>query len=57
MAKSKYAHFFVQKMLRYGSKDQKNQIVKVVEGQIAKVSIKSEIFKIRQYISCNFSEL
>lgn len=56
MAKSKYAHFFVQKMLRYGSKDQKNQIVKVVEGQIAKVSIKSETFKIRQYISCNFSE-
>ena len=40
MAKSKYAHFFVQKMLRYGSKDQKNQIVKVVEGQIAKVSLK-----------------
>ena len=40
MAKSKYAHFFVQKMLRYGSKDQKNQIVKVVEGQIAKVGIK-----------------
>ena len=57
MAKSKYAHFFVQKMLRYGSKDQKNQIVKVVEGQIAKVSIKSRTFKIFQYISCNFLEL
>ena len=57
MAKSKYAHFFVQKMLRYGSKDQKNQIVKVVEGQIAEVGIKSRTFKIFQYISCNFLEL
>jgi pumilio family protein 6 len=37
MAKSKYAHFFVQKMLRYGSKEQRAHIFKVMEGNIAKV--------------------
>ena len=41
MSKSKYAHFFVQKMLRYGSKDQKAQILKVMEGHVAKVCILS----------------
>jgi len=37
MTKSKYAHFFVQKMLRYGSKEQKAQILKVMEGHVAKL--------------------
>jgi len=37
MAKSKYAHFFVLKMLRYGNKDQKKLILKQMEGNIAKL--------------------
>ena len=37
MAKSKYAHFFVMKMLRYGTKAQKQIIVKEMEGKMAKV--------------------
>ena len=39
MAKSKYAHFFVLKMLRYGNKDQKKLILKQMEGNIAKVKV------------------
>ena len=38
MSKSKYAHFFVQKMLRYGTKEQRAHIFKTMEGNIAKVS-------------------
>jgi hypothetical protein len=37
MSKSKYAHFFVQKMLRYGTKEQRAHIFKTMEGNIAKV--------------------
>jgi len=37
MAKSKYAHFFVMKMLRYGTKAQKQIIVKEMEGKMAKL--------------------
>eukprot|EP00088_Acartia_fossae_P010996 TRINITY_DN1550_c0_g1_i10.p1 TRINITY_DN1550_c0_g1~~TRINITY_DN1550_c0_g1_i10.p1 ORF type:complete len:679 (-),score=235.53 TRINITY_DN1550_c0_g1_i10:362-2398(-) len=37
MTKSKYAHFFVQKMLRYGTKEQKQIIFKEMEGQMAKL--------------------
>ena len=37
MSKSKYAHFFVQKMLRYGTKEQRAHIFKTLEGNIAKV--------------------
>jgi hypothetical protein len=39
MAKSKYAHFFVQKMLRYGTKEQRAYIFKTMEGNIAKVDL------------------
>ncbi len=39
MCKSKYAHFFVMKMLKYGKKEQKLIIVKEMEGKIAKVKI------------------
>ena len=39
MCKSKYAHFFVMKMLKYGKKEQKLIIVKEMEGKIAKVRI------------------
>jgi len=37
MSKSKYAHFFVQKMLRYGTKEQKNIIYKAMQGQMVKL--------------------
>jgi len=37
MAKSKYANFFVQKILRYGSKDQKNAVMKAMEGHVPKL--------------------
>jgi len=37
MSKSKYAHFFVQKMLKYGNKEQKGVIFKKMEGQIARL--------------------
>merc|ERR1719342_727837 len=37
MAKSKYANFFVQKILKYGSKEQKNAVMKAMEGSIAKL--------------------
>ena len=37
MTKSKYANFFVQKLLRYGTKDQKAAVMKAMEGQVAKM--------------------
>eukprot|EP00092_Neocalanus_flemingeri_P002616 GFUD01002803.1.p1 GENE.GFUD01002803.1~~GFUD01002803.1.p1 ORF type:complete len:662 (+),score=236.91 GFUD01002803.1:62-1987(+) len=37
MAKSKYANFFVQKLLRYGSKDQKDAVMKAMTGKTAKL--------------------
>jgi len=37
MAKSKYANFFVQKLLRYGSKEQKAAVMKAMEGRTAKL--------------------
>jgi len=37
MSKSEYAHFFVMKMLKYGSKPQKQIIQKALEGNIAKL--------------------
>jgi len=37
ISKSKYAHFFVQKMLRYGTKEQRAHIFKTMEGNIAKL--------------------
>ena len=45
MSKSKYAHFFVQKILKYGSKEQKNIVFKTMEGQIAKVQMMSKFLK------------
>ena len=37
MAKSKYAHFFVLKILNYGSKEQRAAVMKVFEGNVAKL--------------------
>ena len=37
MSKSKYAHFFVQKLLRYGTKEQKSAVMKAMEGNVAKM--------------------
>ena len=37
MSKSKYAHFFVQKILNYGSKEQRAAVMKVFEGNVAKL--------------------
>ena len=37
MSKSKYANFFVQKLLRYGSKEQKSAVMKAMEGHVAKM--------------------
>jgi len=37
MAKSKYANFFVQKILRYGSKEQKDAVMKAMQGRTAKL--------------------
>ena len=37
MAKSKYANFFVQKLLRYGSKEQKLHVMKAMQGKVAKL--------------------
>jgi pumilio family protein 6 len=36
MAKSKYAVFFVQKLLRYGSKEQKQHVMKAMSGRVAR---------------------
>ena len=38
LAKSKYANFFVQKMLNYGTKEQKDQIIKAFEGRVAELT-------------------
>ena len=37
MSKSKYANFFVQKLLRYGTKEQKSAVMKAMEGKVAKM--------------------
>merc|ERR1711911_361952 len=37
MSKSKYATFFVQKLLRYGTKEQKSAVMKAMEGKVAKM--------------------
>jgi len=37
MAKSKYANFFVQKILRYGSKEQKNAVMKAMQGNTSRL--------------------
>jgi len=37
MSKSKYANFFVQKVLRYGTKEQKNAIMKSMNGVVARM--------------------
>jgi len=37
MAKSKYACFFVQKLLRYGSKEQKAWVMKSMTGRVARL--------------------
>jgi len=37
MAKSKYATFFVQKILKYGSKEQKDAVMKAMQGSTAKL--------------------
>merc|ERR1712025_473291 len=37
MAKSKYANFFVQKILKYGSKEQKDAVMKAMQGSTAKL--------------------
>ena len=39
MAKSKYASFFVGKMIKYGSKAQKEQIFKTFDGKVGENSI------------------
>ncbi len=35
LAKSKYASFFVQKLVRYGSKEQREAVFKALEGRVA----------------------
>merc|ERR1719383_476774 len=37
MSKSKYAHFFVQKILKYGNKEQRALVLKEMEGKIARL--------------------
>lgn len=37
MSKSKYARFILKKMLTYGTKDQKNLIVKSFSGRVTKL--------------------
>ncbi len=49
MCKSKFAHFFVMKMLKYGKKEQKLIIVKEMEGKIAKVRIFYFSYQSRSY--------
>ena len=34
MAKSKYASFFVGKMIKYGSKEQRQQVFKTFDGKV-----------------------
>ena len=38
IAKSKYGNFFVQKLLSYGTKEQKEKVMKVFEGKIAELT-------------------
>ena len=37
MAKSKYASFFVGKMIKYGSKEQRQQVFKTFDGKVAEL--------------------
>ena len=53
MAKSKYAHFFVQKMLRYGTKEQRAHIFKTMEGNIAKVPYSASHIRERRRLACS----
>ena len=46
MSKSKYAHFFVQKILKYGSKEQKNIVFKPVWTASTSLKFSSYIFSI-----------
>ena len=41
MAKSKYASFFVGKMIKYGSKAQKEQIFKTFDGKVGEKCVPS----------------
>ena len=38
LAKSKYGNFFVQKLLQYGTKEQKENVMKSLEGKIAELT-------------------
>ena len=38
IAKSKYGNFFVQKLLSYGTKEQKDKVLKTFEGKIAELT-------------------
>ena len=38
MAKSKYASFFVQKLVKYGNKIQRDAVFKVLEGRVAELT-------------------
>ena len=38
MAKSKYASFFVQKLVKYGNKAQRDAVFKVLEGRVAELT-------------------
>ena len=38
IAKSKYGNFFVQKLLSYGTKEQKEKVMKTFEGKIAELT-------------------
>ncbi|KAG1708514.1 Pumilio 3 [Nymphon striatum] len=53
LSKSKYAKFFVLKMLKYGSKDQKNLIMKEFQGQIVKLIKHTEAASV---IECAYNE-
>jgi pumilio family protein 6 len=37
MCKSKYAHFFVSKMIKYGTKEQRDSVFKTFEGKISEL--------------------
>ena len=38
IAKSKYGNFFVQKLLNYGTKEQKDKVLKTFEGKVAELT-------------------
>lgn len=47
MAKSKYARFILKKMLTYGTKEQKNLVIKSFSGKVTRLikhSVKKIIF-------------